>query len=314
VDEPLAKRPAAGSTFGFLQCVTPICGLIAEILKPAAETLGVKLDVAKAGGSATSLQTSLDSLVEQNPSAILVPSVEGSIIAPQVKALEGKIPTVSNGIMDHSQYGFTAGILDTNSMELVGQLLAAWAVEKKGDDANIVFYTIPELAFTKVEQDAFEAKVEELCPRCSVRVEDLSVTTIGSTAPSQVVSDLQAKPDTNIAIFSSLEAATGLPAALKVAGLTEVLTNGFGPSPANLQDIKTGGVTAGLGLDLPVLIWMQMDVAARLAAGQEVPASEEAGVPPLQMLEQADITFDPSQGWTGYPDFADRYAELWAAS
>jgi len=315
VDQPLATRPSADSTFGFLQCVTPICGLVGSLLGSAADKLGVTFDVAKAGGSATSLQTSLDSLVEKKPDAILVPAVEPSVVSKQITALQKQnIPTVSNGIMEHAKFGFTAGILDVNAMQLVGNLLAGWSVERKGDNADIVFYTIPELSFAKVEENAFKAKVKELCPACSVRVEDISVTTIGTSAPAHVVSDLQAHPDTNVAIFSSLEAATGLPAAMTVAGLKGVATNGFGPSPANLQDIKSGGITAGLGLDLPVLTWMQMDVAARLATGQDLTAGEKEGIPPMQMLEQKDITFDPSKGWTGYPDYAERYAKLWGTA
>ena len=34
-------------------------------------------------------------------------------------------------------------------------------------------------------------------------------------------------------------------------------------------------------------------------------------MPPLRVLEQADMTFDPSHGWSGYPDFAKRFATLW---
>jgi ribose transport system substrate-binding protein len=45
--------------------------------------------------------------------------------------------------------------------------------------------------------------------------------------------------------------------------------------------------------------------------GQELTGDEAKGISPLQFLKQEDITFDPSKGWTGYPDFAQRFAKLW---
>jgi ribose transport system substrate-binding protein len=113
----------------------------------------------------------------------------------------------------------------------------------------------------------------------------------------------------NTAVFATEEAATGLPAALKAAGLS-LTTVGFAPGPANLQDIKDGKITAGLGLDLPVQEWTQVDATARLLLGDRIPAAESAV--DLQFLGKKDITFDPSKGWTGYPTFAKRFAKLWS--
>jgi hypothetical protein len=35
--------------------------------------------------------------------------------------------------------------------------------------------------------------------------------------------------------------------------------------------------------------------------------------PPIQILTKSDITFDPTQGWKAYPDFAQRFAKQWGA-
>jgi hypothetical protein len=35
-------------------------------------------------------------------------------------------------------------------------------------------------------------------------------------------------------------------------------------------------------------------------------------VPDVQFLEQKDITFDPTHGWTGYPEFEEKFTELWS--
>ena len=60
------------------------------------------------------------------------------------------------------------------------------------------------------------------------------------------------------------------------------------------------------------MLWSQVDALARLMSGQEQTAGEAEGLPPIQILTAKD-DFDPKQLWTGYPDFAERFAKLWGA-
>jgi ribose transport system substrate-binding protein len=315
VDAPLTKKPPAGTTLGFLQCSTPICGLLSQIYSGAAKALGVKLQVTKAGASAADLQSAVDSIAAQKPSAVILTPIEPSVVTAQLKKLDdAKIPTLANGLMEFEQYGIDATMFNKSTAETAGKVLAAYAVKDKGDGANVVFYTTPELSFGPVIKASFGAQMKQLCASCKVRNVDIGVATIGNAAPSRVVSDLQANPDTNVAVFSTEEAAVGLPAAMRTAGLQgKVDVIGYGPNPANLQDIKSGGLKAALGLDLPVMAWSTVDEAARLLTGQDLTAQEQQGTPPLQILEKGDIVFDPAQGFTGYPDFPARFAKLWAA-
>ena len=179
--------------------------------------------------------------------------------------------------------------------------------------APSVFYTVPELSFSPFIQSGYQAEMRKVCPTCNVRYVQLSIATIGSTAPGKVTSDLQSHPDSKTAVFGSLEAAGGLPAALKVAGI-KVDTVGFAPDPAVLGYIKAGDITAGLGYDTVTSMWVQVDEAARLITGQELTSAENADSNVMQMLEQKDITFDPSHGFTGYPDIKDRFAKLWSGT
>ena len=59
-----------------------------------------------------------------------------------------------------------------------------------------------------------------------------------------------------------------MPAALRAAGIT-VKTNGFAPSPGNLQDIKTGGLDAGIGDDLPVVAFTGVDAQTSMLFGYD---------------------------------------------
>jgi ribose transport system substrate-binding protein len=269
--------------------------------------------VVKAGGSADQLQNAMETIIAAKPSGVVIPAVEPDTINTQLAKLKQMgIPVVSNGIMNHEKYGIGAAMFNTATAQLAGKVLADYAVVKTDGKANVAFALTPELSFGKYIRDSFVSRLSELCPGCKVRDVAVPVTTIGSTAPSRVVSDLQANPDTNLVVFSTEEAATGLPTAMKAAGLKVPIT-GFGPNPANLQDIKTGGIDSALGMDIPAVMWTQVDAVTRLATGQPLTEGEKAGIPPAQWLEQKDITFDASKGWTGYPDFPQRFNKLWAA-
>jgi ribose transport system substrate-binding protein len=314
IDQPLTKRPAAGTTFAYLQCSTPICAMFVPQLRAATKALGAKLTVTLGGSSADQLQNAMNSIVAEKPAAVILPGIEADTINVQLRELHSMgIPVFSNGIIGSSKYGIEAGFNDSPTMQVVGRLQAAWAVKQHSGTTNAVFYTIPELSFSSVEEQSFNTEMKALCAACTVRSVDLPVSTIGNSAPSRVVSDLQAHPSTNVAVFATEEAATGLPAALRAAGLSgTVQVTGYGPTPGNLQDIKSGGLAGGLVVDTAVINWSLIDEAARAATRQPLTSWERAGIPPLQFVAAADLHGDLSSGFFVYPDYAQRFGQLWS--
>jgi ribose transport system substrate-binding protein len=310
VDAPLKQRPT-GKTFAYLQCSTPVCGLFAQIVAPTQKLLGYKLKVVKAGASANEVQTAMDSILSLKPAGVILPAADPNQFLHQMQQLQqSKTPVSANGIVDPEKYGLEVDFLNNQTVELGGKLMADWVVQEGGGE--VVFYGVPELSFTPIMRDAFDREMSAVCSSCKVRHVDIPVASIGKDAPSRVVSDLQSHPNTKTAAFATAEAGTGLPAALKAAQRNVKLI-GWGPPPAVLGYIKQGQWDAGIGVDGYTMIWAQVDALARMAAGQPVTAGQKQGLPPMQVLTKADITFDPAKGWQGYPDFAQRFAKLWGA-
>ena len=314
VDKPLMHKPAAGTTFSYLQCVTPICALFGNILKGPTGALGVKLTVTKAGASAQSLQTAMSSIIAGKPAAVLIPAADPVQFRQGMSDLaSNSIPVISQGVVDTAQFpAIKASILGQKATTLAGKLLADWVFLRNGDKPS-VFYAVPELSFSSYIQSGYKDEMAARCPSCAVRYEKLPIATLGNTAPTTVTSDLQRHPETKTVVFASEEAAGGLPAALKVAGIT-VDTVGFAPDPAVLGYIKAGQITAGLGYDVVTSTWVQVDEAARLIAHEPLTTAEAADENVMQMLEKSDITFDPSHGYSGYPDVGARFGKLWSGS
>lgn len=311
VTEPL-KEVKKGATIAFMDCGTPICGLFWNLLQPASKTMGVELKRYKAGSAANTVTQAWDSAVSDKPDAVIAAAIDVELWKNQLKQLQDAgIPVVTTGILGTEQYGIKAAQAAENASSLQGKLMAAYAAVNLPDAKKIAVYDVPELSFTRLVTEGFEEEIGKVCPDCDVRVVHIPVATMGTTAPQRVVSDLQANSGTQLAVFAIDEIQAGLPAALQSAGI-KIDTLGNSPSPTQLQYLKEGKETAALAVDLPVLGWTLLDQAMRGIVGQELTGDEAEGLTPMQFLRQEDITFDPSKGWTGYPDFAERFAKLWA--
>jgi ribose transport system substrate-binding protein len=310
VTEPLKKRPV-GARVAYMDPGTPIGALLYQLMSPAAQAVGLKLYRVKAGSSAATIDAAYASVAEQKPAAVVDIGADPALFRSGIAKLKAAgVPILSTGVVEPAKYGFAGGVFGRESSETSGKLLADYVYAEHRGSTNAVFYFTPELAFAPIVKDAFATQMKALCPDCSVRVVSLSAASIGSKMPSQMVSDLQSHPDTKTVVVATTEMLTGVPAALKAAGL-DVETTGSAGGPANLQMIKAGQQTSSLFVDFPVMMWTLVDMTARTIAKQPIPAEEAKGIPPMQFLRRQDVTFDPARGWTGYPDFAQRFMRLW---
>ena len=311
ITQSLSKRPPAGTVIAYLECDSPNCAQSAVNIKKAATELGVQLKVVPAGASSSAVQQAMDSIIALHPAAVLLSASEPKEYSQQMASLAAShTPVVSSGITDAGDFpAIKANLGAASSYVNAGSLLADWALVHSGN-APSVFYTTPELSFSPSVQSGYQSEMAKLCPQCKVRYVPISLTTIGSTAPAAIVSDLQSHPSTRTAVFASEAAASGLPAALRVAGI-KVSTVGFAPIGAVLGYIKDGQITAGLGLDSTMNNWAQVDAAARLIAGDPLPSYEKNGHIILHMLDSSNINFNPSDGYAAFPDIAQQYGKLW---
>jgi len=315
VTKPLKKRLSSSQQLAYLQCSTPYCAHISQLYTAAAKILHAKLTIVKAGSSSSALESSMSSIISMKPAALLLAGVNLGDLGNTVRqAVSGGIPISAIALVGDKKAGIAADANGAPSMTKDGKLLADWAITIGGAKASTVFYTNAELSFTATEQAAYKAELHRNCPSCTMRVVDIPVATIGTTAPAAETSDLQAHPGTSVAVFASEEAATGLPAALKVAGVKVKVIGAF-PAPANLSDIESGGIYGGIGLDSGTAAFAQIDAAVREATHQPLAAGEQNGRPVIQLLTKATLGHsNVSQGWSGYPNFIARFTKLWAGA
>jgi len=308
--EPLASLPT-GANIAFVGQGTPFSAVLYELLQGAAHVMGVTVTQYDAGHAADTIGSAFDAIVASKPRAVIDAGIDFKLWKNQFAELKAAgIPVVTAGVTGTTAYGIQGPQAAEPYSELSGSLVADYITAELGTDSQVVVYTIPELEFTSATANVIKTELAKVCPGCTVRTVDVPLATIGNTAPSTIVRDLQAHPDSTVGVFPNNEVSTGLSAALSAAGI-EFKIVGMAPGPGELQSIKNGDQVVGLALDTPMFAWGLLDQAARVIDGQKLTGDQLAGIPVQQFLRPADITFDPSHGWTGYPDFAQRYMVIW---
>jgi ribose transport system substrate-binding protein len=312
VTEALKQLPPKGSRVALLDIGTPVNALFNQLFKPAAKQLGVDVYQVKAGGDAQGINAAFDTIVQQKPAAVVALAIDPILFQPQLKKLRAAGVIVEDAfISDGAKYGFKTVQFGEEDSNLIGQLLASWAIAKgNGKPTEMVFYRVPELAPVVQQAIAAEQQVKKLCPDCKLRIVDVPIAEIGNKAPSRIVSDLQAHPNTTNALFGNDELTVALLPALKTAGIN-IKIIGAGPTPGNLEALQQGREDAAIGIDFNVMSWTLLDQIARELAHQPLAGPEATGITVKQILLKQDITFNPAMGWTGYPDVAQRFAKLW---
>ena len=313
ITEPLASKPT-GKRIAYLDCGTPICGLFYTLAQPAMEALGMSLTSIKSGLQADTVQAGFDTVIQGGYDGVFVPAIPPALWERGLEQLQAaSIPVVTSGVVGLDPKAVPVQQAGTQDSTRAGQVLAGQVVSETGGKSDVAIYYTPELDFTNLIKDSFVAEMKKLCSDCTVRAVKVPVSTFGTSSQTVIVDDLQAKPDTKTAVFAIGEQTAGLPAALKTAGIDiETIVNS--PDPSNLEAIQKGDITMGFGLDLPVIAWTAADSLARLTTGQAPDPGATEDIAPRQLLKAADLQGDMSKGWTGYPDFADKFMALWAGA
>jgi ribose transport system substrate-binding protein len=312
VTEALKEVPK-GATIAYMDPGFPYTALVWELMQEPAKMLGIHMERIDTGAAANTVSAAFDSVVAKKPAAVIVGAVSVSLWKKQLEELQTlEIPVVVTGLsgQEAEEVGIESPQSSAQQNQLAAKVMANYIPAEMSPEANVAVYEVPEVPFSTEVAEGLIANLKTACPDCSGRIVQIQASSLGTKAPDEVVSDLQANPETTVAVFAVPEVSLGLPTAVSEAGI-EVETLNYGPPPGNLQQIKEGKETAGLAVSTPILAWTNLDQAMREIVGQKLTGPEAEGIDTQEFLRQEDITFDPKQGYAGYADFAERFAKLW---
>lgn len=310
--ESLTERPDPSTEVVFMKSATTVADAQDESLQAAAEAMGIQYRSIELGGTAESINAALDSVVEMEPDGVLNVSTDPTFFTGQLETLrEAGTVVVSGGIVNGDEFGFETVMANAGDVVETGKIMAAHALlEGEGSITNLAYYKTPELQFTSEMERGVREQVEALCETCTLRVVNIPITEVGSTAPDKIVSDLQANPDTDAALASFNEIFLGLPSALEVAGI-DVFTMAQAPVASSYEAIENGQQNATVAWDVDLMMWPMMDQLARELTGQELTDFQKEELLVKQVITEDSLPDDFNEGWHAFPDTRERYQELW---
>ena len=59
------------------------------------------------------------------------------------------------------------------------------------------------------------------------------------------------------------------------------------------------------------MMWTMLDQMARKMANQELSPAQKTGILVKQLITKDNVPAEASNGWNGYPDYAERFKTLW---
>ena len=286
----------SGKTVSFVHCGVAVCDTIAAAIKNAAAVLGWKVDVIPTNGTPASVKAAWDTVVRLHPAVAFGSGFNRALFASEASQLASmKVPVMDWSTLDSPGQGITFVKGGPSEVPVVGEQMAAWVVASTQGKADTLYINLPTFVILQPVMEGFDSYYKQWCPGCKLSTMSVPLTSIGTTAPSLIVSYLRTHPDINRIAVGYNGVDVGLPAALAAAGLSgKVKFIGEAPTATNLAYVQAGTEAATVAQGYYEIWAMYLDAAARALTGQSL-APDNAWKVPWFLVTQSNY----SQG-TGY--------------
>ncbi|RNM17398.1 sugar ABC transporter substrate-binding protein [Nocardioides pocheonensis] len=315
VSTPIDKPIPSGKKITFVSCGVEACAIQGPILAAAAAHLGWTVDQVATDGSPEKVQGAIESAIRNGSNAVILNAADKDAYAKQI-ADANKAGVEFVTCCSLATAGSSSGILyntatsDQNAP--IGDYLAAEVVSDSGGKANAVYVNISAFRILAKVGETFTAGMKKYCSTCTVGNLDIPLTSLGKDAPDRIVSYLRSHPKVNyIALSVSDALGSGLPAALKAAGLADkVKIVGQGGGSQNFSDLKAGAIESLVPTDTYAYDYLMIDALARKWAG--VPL--EATGPQFWLVKKDTAPADTSKPFPLVTDTDAQFTKLWGKS
>jgi len=317
VSTPLTKTPPPGKTIGALVCELPACEGYVKPYEEAAEKLGwnVETFVYKSGEPGPAMQQAINQKVDYiaitgQPPALFEEQLKEAKAAniPVISGDDVTPPDPSTGL--YTQFG------DAQMFEGQSEKAGLWILgDAGGEDANVAYVTIESYPILEVGYPALEKTLAKYCDSCSTVKLPLTVEDLGEgKGPAKVVAFLQSHPEVNYLDFSFVDLMTGVPEAMKAAGMTNVTITGQAMSESDyiIEEIEKGTIPAWIAQAIDYQSWLMVDAMARLEVGMPLSEERQAANMPTWVATKATLKYlQPHSRWSGPEGFEEEFEQLW---
>jgi ribose transport system substrate-binding protein len=317
ITEPLSRKPDTGKRIVVVESQEPTSLKTDAGLREGITALGWTLDVVQEGTSPEDPAKAFDQALDLRPDAILISGNPLSALRAQVERAKRE-----NVVVLQSDSGDTAGqdgsvytltLDDFDQTGLWGTMIADYVAVQGSKRTLIVDLSLYPILHAFSE--GARAELLKVAPDTEVEVLDVQIQDfVAGRVPSQIVSEIQRNPDTDVVVLALGDMATGLNAALRGAGLVEqVRIAGESAGTANIEALRSKEQHVFTGFAALVHGWRRADALARIFNGDPLDPNNSSRLP-TQLLTPDNIgaaPLDEEGYYVGVKDFRDQYKRLW---
>jgi len=316
VSEPLKAAPEKGKTFVWMTCQLSACMDMGQSMKEAVTSLGWKYqEISYDQADPATLVSGMRKALRYDPAYVGMSGVAPetwATIVPEYKKAGVKIVASYLGKSDLDA-DVVLQVAGASLNEVQGDALAQWFIADSKGKGTALIQTVSDFPSNKIMSDTFVKTVKEDCPDCKVRQVSNSLADAGAgkIVPA-LVSELRSKPDYGYLVATYAPFLSGLPAALKSAGIADRVKVGGGyPDPVTMQAIKDGQFAVAPASSPHIAAYLMVDAAVRDETGTPQPKGGQQL--DIQMLAK-DVDFKVEASHDVPVDYAEQFQKLWGVS
>jgi len=309
VSEPITRPIPEGKRIDFLTCSSPGCARIADYFEQAVSRLGWTAKVIEVDATADAINRAYDTAIRDKPDGLVVVAVSSEVARNKLAELERmRVPVVTVQDPDQPFGPIIASIYTHPSSIRTGRIHADTLIAAGCADGTTIYIDVGGFIVLEYLRRGFEDEVRRLAPGMKIKRVDIAATKEGD-AQSAVIGAIRSNPDTTCVFGASDPLVTGLPQAVRAAGVSDPIQyfTDFG-GDTTLQYVNDGIATATNQGDPASWAYLLTDTLARHFAGQSVRPDQDA----LQniWIVNRDNALDRIPE-SNVPDMVQQYERLW---
>ncbi|MCW2981366.1 MAG: ABC-type sugar transport system periplasmic component-like protein [Solirubrobacterales bacterium] len=313
IETPVGKPIPKGKTIDFIQCGVPACKTEGELFESAASALGWTVNSINAGTTPEEIKAAYDQAIKDEPDAVLGSGYPRSLFNPELEELKAKnIPVIEFFVEEEAGNGITAVLGGIPTSETQGKMMADYILAHSTNESMEIGVVNAQGFETVTGTAASVEKVfSEECSGCKVKKLEAPLTAIGKDLPQRIASFLTANPGIEWTTVGYDDMVTGLPTALKGAGvenakLTTVnISTSIAPYMANGEYLQST-----VGSSFPEVYWRGIDLLARLFAGVEYKEDENDSTLPYWTVTKETLPTTEEE-FPVVENYEEQFKQLW---
>ncbi|HEY2165727.1 MAG TPA: substrate-binding domain-containing protein [Jatrophihabitantaceae bacterium] len=312
ISTPVSGAVPTGKTIDYLQCGAPSCKDAGDYLELATQAVGWTLKRVDAGISAETVKAAWGQAVTDKPDGVIASGFPRVLFESELAKLKAmNIPVVDEIVGDAAGNGLSLVLADPTDQAATGTRLAQYVLKQNNGKAFEALSVITSAYTSLVNQDkAFGTAITSVCATCKVDHLDVPITSLGTDLPTRVTSYLSAHPKVKWVYVGFSDMVTGLPAALKAAGLGDVKLVTYDGNPTTQAYLKNGQSLVAMDqYPAPEIQWRAVDFFIRTMLGEDT-AVDSAHTLPAWVIEGAQVP-STTGSFPAVADYQTQYKALW---